>query len=476
MDLRASARSGVAWNSLAVGCTALVGLVQIAIAARFLAREDFGLMAMILIVIGFSQNLADLGTANALLHHRQATRRQLESLFWLSLGAGGALFALVAAAGLGFARLWGEPALALWLPVSALVFLFGGASQVSVTLLRRELRFRELAHIELAASVVGLSLVGSLAVGGFGVLALIAGQLGVAGVRGLLGLYRARDLFVPAFHFAWDDVREMLNFGVYQMGERLVNFASWNLDRFLIALWFGAELLGAYSLAYQLMIRPFRLIAAVTTRVSRPLLARLQRDRERLLEGYFTSVRIVALLAFPLYVGAFLVADELVTMVYGEGWGDVASLFAILWPLGILYAIGNPVGALVVATGRTRVGFLWNVFAAVVQLAAVLIGIRFGLHGVALAIVLATLCVLFPCGFYMRWVLARVAPAPFLACLVRPLLYAVLMGLGVTALAPPLASLPTGLQLALLVAAGAAIYGALLWTRERGLLLSLRGS
>ncbi len=476
MDLRASARSGVAWNSLAVGCTALVGLVQIAIAARFLAREDFGLMAMILMVIGFSQNLADLGTANALLHHQQATRRQLESLFWLSMGAGGALFALVAATGLFFARLWGEPALAVWLPVSALVFLFRGASQVSVTLLRRELRFRELARIDLAAALLGLSLVTGLAVGGFGVLALIAGQLGVAGVRCLLGLFRARDLFVPGFHFAWDEVREMVGFGVYQMGERLVKFASWNLDRFLIALWLGAELLGAYSLAYQLMIRPFRLIAAVTTRVSRPLLARLQQDRERMLEGYFTSVRIVALLAFPLYVGAFLVADELVAIVYGEGWGDVASLFAILWPLGILYAIGNPVGALVVATGRTRVGFLWNVFAAAVQLGAVLIGIRFGLQGLALGIVLATLCVIFPCGFYMRWVLARVAPAPFLACLARPLLYAALMGLGVHALAAPLASFSTGLQLALLATAGAAIYGALLWTRERGLLLLLRGS
>ena len=149
MDLRASARSGVAWNSLAVSGTALVGLVQIAIAARFLEREDFGLMAMILIVIGFSQNLADLGTANALLHHQQATRRQLESLFWLSLAAGGVLFALVAAGGVGFARLWGQPALAFWLPVSALVFLFGGASQVSITLMRRELRFRALARIEL---------------------------------------------------------------------------------------------------------------------------------------------------------------------------------------------------------------------------------------------------------------------------------------------------------------------------------------
>ena len=64
MDLRASARRGVAWNSLAVSGTALVGLTQIAIAARFLDRGDFGLMAMILIVIGFSQNMADLGTAN----------------------------------------------------------------------------------------------------------------------------------------------------------------------------------------------------------------------------------------------------------------------------------------------------------------------------------------------------------------------------------------------------------------------------
>jgi O-antigen/teichoic acid export membrane protein len=473
LDLARQARRGVAWSSVTVGGGALLSLLQLGVAARFLAREDFGLMALVLVVVGFCQSLADLGTANAVLHRQRATRGELASLFWMSVAVGALLAAGVAAAGALFARPWREPALARWLAAAAPVCLLLGAAQVPLALLRRELRFRALAGVELGGSAAGVAAVCVLAASGAGVAALVAGQLAAALARCALALWLAR--YRPALHFSRAELQPFLAFGLYQVGERLVNFAAWNLDKLLIGLWLGTPALGAYSLAYQLVIRPFRLLSNLSGRVARPLLARVQDDRERLLAAYLASVRIAALLAFPLYVGAWLVAGPLVALVYGPGWEDVASLLRILWPLGMLYAIGNPVGALVVATGRARVGFRWNAFSVAVHLAAVLAGIRFGVGGVAVALVAATLGVLFPCGFYMRWALARVAPRPFLAQLGRPLAYAAAMGLAVAALGARLPALPVPLELACLAGCGSGVYALLVFTRERRLWLALRG-
>ena len=475
-DLGSAARRGVSWSLVSVAGSSLAGVLQLGIAARFLSRDDFGLMALILIVVGFSQNFSDLGTANAVLYRQRATRAELDSLFWLSVAVGVALFALVAASGPLFARLWSEPALATWLPLAAGVFPFIGAMQVPTALLQRELRFRELALVEIAGALASLLAVGVLSMRGFGVVSLLVGQLAAGSVRWVAATAACWPIFRPHLHFDPHEVRPYLAFGSYQLGERMMNFAWRNLDKIVIGTWLGADALGVYTLAYQLVIRPFQFLTSITSRVMRSVLARMQDDRNRLVRGYLASVRLIAFIAFPAYLGAFTVADPLVRLVYGPGWSDVAALFAIIWPLGALYAIGNPIGALVVATGKARAAFAWNIFVALIQLAAVIAGVRFGVRGVAIAVVVANACVLFPCSFYLIWILVRLRPGPFLACLGRPLAYALVMGAAVHGLATLLAGLDAPWKLATAIGSGVAIYGALIWTRERALLISLRGS
>ncbi len=474
MDLGHHARRGVAWSALALAGAALLSLLQLSVAARFLERSDFGLMALVLVVVGLCQSMADLGTANAVLHRQHATRGELASLFWMSVAVGALLGVCVAAAGPALALWWQEPALARWLPATAPVFPLLGAAQVPMACLRRDLRFGSFALLEIGSAAAGVLAVCALAVAGSGVGALVGGQLAGAAARCALSFRLAG--YRPERHFSRAELAPFLSFGLYQTGERLVNFAAWNVDKLVVGIWLGTPALGAYSLSYQLVIRPFRLLSNLSGRVARPLLARVQHDPERLRAAYLESVRFAALTAFPLYVGAWLLAGPMVTLVYGPGWDDVASLFRILWPLGMLYAIGNPVGALVIATGRARVGFVWNVFCALVHLAAVAAGIRFGVYGVAVALVVATACVIFPCGFGMRWALARVPPRRFLAQLARPLAYAALMGLAVGVAGAGLPALPASLELLLLGGFGVAVYLLLLFVRERQLLLALRGS
>jgi len=469
------ARRGVAWTSLSAGACALLALGQIAVAARHLERADFGLMALVMLVIGFSEKLADAGLAGAVLHRQEASRAELSSVFWLSVAVGLLLCAGVALGAPAFAALWGEPELASWLPLAGCVFVASGFGNVSSSLLRRELRYGVSGAIDAVSSALSFVIVVSLAIAGWGVVALVAGLVAGAAAKSLLALVCARDVFLPALHFRLAELAGWVDFGAWQMGERLVNFASWNVDRAVIGLALGTEALGVYALAYQLMIRPFQLVAGVAGRVVRPLLGRLQADRERVLDAFFTGLRLVALAVVPVYVGAFLLAELLVAVVYGPGSSDVAAIFRILCPLGVLYAVGNSDGALVVATGKARLTFVWSCAAALVHGLAVWVGAGFGLAGVATAIVLATVVLLIP-AFYVRWLLIRMPVRPYLSSLARPFLYGAVMGAAVRALAIPLGGMQERIQLTLLVGVGAAIYAALLWLRERPLLLSLRES
>jgi teichuronic acid exporter len=295
-------------------------------------------------------------------------------------------------------------------------------------------------------------------------------------MRTLLALVLASRLFLPSAGGDLSGLRSVLSFSGYHLGERMARFAAWNVDKVLIGTALGTEALGIYSLAYQLVSRPFQLLSIVGSRVLRPLLASLQTDRDRVLRAFMVALRSAALVAAPLFLGAFLLAEPLVELVYGEGWGRVASVFRILCPLGMLYTVGNLDGALVVATGKARVSFVWNCLSAAVHAAAVGIALRWGLEGVAAAILVATLFLLLPGACYLRWLLIRMPVLEYLHCLARPAAYAFVMGVAVAGLGACVGDLAAPFAIALLVTTGAVVYGALLLAWERPFLLALRGS
>jgi O-antigen/teichoic acid export membrane protein len=451
-------------------------LLQVSIAARYLEREEFGLMALVLVVIGFAERVADGGLNDAMLRFRVPSHSQLCALFWVSIGLGFLLSASVAIVAWAAELVWGDSRLPALLGAAGCVFVLTGAGQVSAALLRRELRFGSFAALDLVRAAASLVAVVVLAPAGFGVWALVAGLLLGQTMRTLLALVLASRLFLPSAGGDFSGTRSMLSFGGYQLGERMVRFAAWNVDKVLIGTVLGTEALGVYSLAYQLVSRPFQLLSIVGSRVLRPLLASLQTDRDRVLRAFMVALRSAALVAAPLFLGAFLLAEPLVELVYGEGWGRVASVFRILCPLGMLYTVGNLDGALVVATGKARVSFVWNCLSAAVHAAAVGIALRWGLEGVAAAILVATLFRLLPGACYLRWLLIRMPVLEYLHCLARPAAYAFVMGVAVAGLGACVGDLAAPFAIALLVTTGAVVYGALLLAWERPFLLALRGS
>ena len=383
MSLRRKAALGVKWTGAGTAITTGLRVLQFVVLARLLTPSDFGLMAMITVVIGFAQAFADMGISNAIIHRQDNTRSQLSSLYWLNLLAGLSVFALVMAFSPLVVKFYGEPRLASLIPWAALVFLVIPLGQQFQALLQKELQFDRLAKVEMASTGIGTVIAISSAIFGQGVFSLIWGQLAEGSTKALCLLRSSWAVWRPGLHLRWNDAKAYVAFGLYQMGERCLNYISANADYLIIGRFLGPETLGIYLLAYQLVTMPLARINPILTRVAFPIFAKKQADNTALRRGYLEMMKLLAHIVFPLLIGLATVAPVFVPVIFGVVWGPTIPLIQILALLGIIKTLINPIGSILLAKGRPDIAFKWNASGAVINTLVFWFFVRYGVRAVA---------------------------------------------------------------------------------------------
>ncbi|MGH2623947.1 MAG: oligosaccharide flippase family protein, partial [Sphingobacterium sp.] len=155
MSLRNQAMRGVKWTSIAAIIGAVIQIIQIAVLTRFLDKEDFGLMAIALFVIGISQIFIDMGISNAIIHKRKVNHFQLNTLFWLNIIMGIVLFTVVLVISPWIAKFYHDVKLIKIINLIALTFLIIPWGQQIEALLKKDLMFKELSVRDIIGKIIG---------------------------------------------------------------------------------------------------------------------------------------------------------------------------------------------------------------------------------------------------------------------------------------------------------------------------------
>ena len=388
MSLKQTAAAGVKWTGSTAVTTTALQFIRLAVLARLLSPSDFGLMAMIMIVVGLAQSFSDMGISNAIIHRQDINAQQLSSLYWLNVIAGILVFFLVLFVTPVIAGVYGEPTLLEVMPWAAMIFLIVPWGQQFQILLQKELDFKMISIIRIASDLLGLTVAIIAAYREQGVLSLIFGQLAAAIGQTALFLSVGRSkAWQPRLHFSKNEVQSFLSFGLYQMAERtLAHFIS-RIDQFFIGILVNAEALGYYNLAFNLTLQPQTVINPIITKVAFPLFAKIQNDNERLKRNYLLTLNILSTINFPFMIGLAVVAPTLIPLVLGEQWTDAIILVQVLALVGLLRSIANPSGSLLLAKGRADLGFQLTLGVFFIQsLCIVLGGYYAGLLGITLAV------------------------------------------------------------------------------------------
>lgn len=327
--------AGMLWMSYGKAAFAILQLVVLAVLARLISPLDFGVVSAALVVIGFSSIVSQLGLGPAIVQRPELEPRHLNTAFTTSLLLGLALGTIVwtgAPLAAGFLHLDGVTPV---LRALAWVFPLNGLGAVSASLLSRELRFSWLANLDVVSYGIGYGAVGIVtALLGWGVWALVAGQVGQALVRNAILLVTHLPRLRPTMERA--ALHDLMYFGGGFTIAKLANYAALYGDNVVTGRFLGAEALGFYSRAYSLMSAPAYAFGAVLDAVLFPAMARVQDDTARLAAAYRRGVALIAIVVLAPSATIILLAPEVIQVVLGSHWAAVVVPFQILG-IGMLF-------------------------------------------------------------------------------------------------------------------------------------------
>jgi len=382
------AKRGIAWAlTFNLGSQVLqfgVGVVL----ARLLAPADFGVFTITGIFTGLAITVSNFGLGAALVQRpaiEEAHRRSMLAANLL-LSAGIVLVLNLAAPLVG--TYFRNPLAGQVLALTASNFLINAMGSVSFSVMNRQLRFREMARIDATALVLQGAIALFLAFRGFGVWSMA--WAGIVQSLARASLLIAQAGWRPALGWDRRALRELIGFGSGLTVKRFLNYCASNVDNFVIGRRLSPTDLGFYTRAYGLMTLPLTQLSRVIMSVLFPAFSRIQDDNAKLISGYSNVVTATSLVSFPFLVGLMLVAPAFVNVVYGDKWMPAVLPLQIMGLAGMMKAISTYVGAIVDAKGMIGAEIRRQAIYLVALVSGALLGSKFGITGVAVAVVVAS--------------------------------------------------------------------------------------
>ena len=373
---------GFGWGMLAAIGSQISRTAVAIVLARLLTPEDYGLANMAIVFSSLVLVFSDLSLGGALVQRRRITEADRSTVFWTGLAVGTILtLGGIAASGL-VASFYHNDAVQPLFAVVSLTFIFSSLQMTQVSVLHRQMRFR-LLNLRVLASVVISGVVGLvLALLGAGAWALVLQQVALA-VTSTALLWFCSD-WRPRMIFSFSSLRDLGGFGLNVLGARTADYLNRNGDNILIGRYLGSAALGAYAVAYNLMLVPLNRLLLPLQDALYPALSRWQDDRQRMTSAWLRVERAVAAIVAPAMLGLAVVAPDFVDVVLGERWHSAIPVLQVLAVVALLQSLASLSDRVLQALDQTRTILRFYIVQLVVTLPAFVLGLHWGIVGVAI--------------------------------------------------------------------------------------------
>lgn len=355
--------------------------------ARLLTPQDFGLVAMVTVITGFVAMFNDCGLSIATIQRDRITQAQVSSLFWINCGLGFALTLIVASLAPAIGWFYNDSRLILITWVLSGTFFLSGLAVQHLALLRRAMKFKVLAIIEVLSMMIGIIIGIGMAMLGFEYWSLVGSSFGAAIANCILIWFFCQ--WRPGSFALGVGARPMVIFGANITGFNVLNYFVRNFHNILIGHVLGPVATGLYNKAYGLLSLPISQINGPINGVMIPALSRLQNNPVEYARLYLVTLAILSAATVPITVCSFVLAKDIIEILLGAQWISVVPIFQLLAPAALAGAINVAPGWLCVSLGRPHLQVRYGYVAAPVCITALVIGIKWGLTGVAVGFSLA---------------------------------------------------------------------------------------
>lgn len=388
MELKKQVVQGVGWSIGGAFASIAINLFTKVILARLLFPGDFGLFAMVFIIIAFLNLFSGLGISSTLIYKNTDDEKTINTAFVFAIIIGIVLTVLCYISSNFVADFFKQPDLVPMIQIMSFVMIFDSLANFFYGIIIKELKFREKTIAEVCVILF------------YGIAVIGLAYLGL-GVWSMVYAYVFQHFFLLVFLWAFCQkklkfsinytlTKEIFHFGKYITLSSLLAWAITSVDNILIGRKLGDEKLGYYSFGFNIATLPMLWITHIITSVCSPVYAKLKHDAQLLQKAYEKSLEWSMIFIFPISFGILLLADIFVEVVFSPKWMPMVPILRILAVYSILRSVCNICGYMLDSVGKPKVAsMLVLVELFILCLIIYPAFLFFNVLGVAAAVVLA---------------------------------------------------------------------------------------
>jgi len=351
-----------------------LGLISTIVLARLLTPEDFGLVAITMLVVHFLDVFANTGAQQFLLSKDDVNDDDLNTAWSLNM-----IFRVI----ITFALLvFAEPIaqffeadLTAAFRVSAIILIIIGLTNPALSMAKRAFNYKGIFKLALVVKFISFVITITAAYYTRSYWALIIGTVSHYTIHAI-GSYFVYP-FMPKF--CLKNIHEQWDYSKWILLRSFAGYIRSKGDAFIISKFFSTTDVGIFTIAKEFAMLVYEQIA---TPIAEIIMTSVQKartddgDLNYIIEKYLL---ILLSLILPIVCVISLYAESIVVIILGDKWLAAAPLLGILTLLGISTSLTMVFNSTLTALKLTKLTFKIDVITTVI-----ILGTLFLLKGVAL--------------------------------------------------------------------------------------------
>lgn len=376
-------RKALLYSFLGANTITAIQFAATLVIARLLTPEEIGIYSVAAVFVGLAGVLRDFGVNNYVVQVRELTPALLRSALGLMILTASVIGLIILSTADIVAGFYREDQLSSIMRVLALNILLAPLGAITLTVARRQMRFRELALVQVASAIVSATVSIILAMRGHGPMSLALG--GVAGTLTIallsLWLRTAEIPWIPSLR----KLSEITRFGLASSGANIIGYANMAASDLILGRLLNMEAVGIFNRAVSLTQFVSQALSSAINPVLLPWLSEMKRQNQHPRYGYSKVIELNTGVIWPIMAMVAMMNDEIILVLFGNQWGASASLVPFICVsagIGAAYGVCSP---LYNSIGKPSADLIAQSVNLPLKIGAIIYFAAYGLEAVAAA-------------------------------------------------------------------------------------------
>jgi teichuronic acid exporter len=398
MSLGKKTRSAFVWSAIdLIGGKTFVVISQV-IMARILNPSDFGIFAILMVFVNFSNALIEGGMGQALIQKKKATQSDYTTVFYFMIGVSLLVYLAFWILAPFIADFYGNTGLITMGRFISIVFIVNALGSVPMTILIKNLDFKSIAVRNfIVCCISGISGI-LMAYFGMGVWSLIY-MLLLQNILNALVIWPLTS-WRPTFLFSLSSLKELFGYGSKLAFSTILNTSFEEMNKVVVGRLFGMGELGLYRKSVEIRDLVSSKINSVFTRILFPAFSYLQDDLKNLNKQVSIAIQAQSFVSFPLLIFMIFFTEEIVLVLLTDKWLPMAPYLKLLAVIHFVSPINTNSKNIMKVLGRSDYFLITEVIRKVLYVTSIIISYRFGVIGLIIGLIVVSFIGMFVNLYY----------------------------------------------------------------------------